>query len=41
MSNPTAFPMFQTDITKVLADFKVLGVDVEAMVAAQKKTFKP
>ena len=40
MSNPTAFPMFQTDITKMLADFKVPGVDVEAMVAAQKRNIE-
>ena len=40
MSNPTAFPMFQTDITKMLADFKVPGVDVDAMVAAQKKNIE-
>ena len=41
MSKPTAFPMFQTDITKMLADFKVPGVDFEPMIAAQKKTSKP
>ena len=27
MSKPSAFPMFQTDLTKMLADFKISGVD--------------
>ncbi len=40
MSNPTAFPMFQNDITKMLADFKVPGLDVEPMIAAQKKNIE-
>ncbi len=40
MSKPTAFPMFQTDITKLLADFKVPGVDFEPMIAAQKKNIE-
>ncbi len=40
MSKPTAFPMFQTDITKMLADFKIPGVDFEPMIAAQKKNIE-
>ena len=40
MSKPTAFPMFQTDITKMLADFKVPGVDFEPMIAAQRKNIE-
>ena len=40
MSKPTAFPMFQTDITKLLADFKVPGVDFEPMIAAQRKNIE-
>ena len=40
MSNPTAFPMFQTDITKMLADFKLPGVDFEPMIAAQRKNIE-
>ena len=40
MSNPIAFPMFQADITKMLADFKVPGVDVDVIVAAQKKNIE-
>ena len=40
MSKPTAFPMFQTEITKMLADFKIPGVDFEPMIAAQKKNIE-
>ena len=40
MSKTTAFPMFQTDITKMLADFKVPGVDFEPMLAAQRKNIE-
>ena len=40
MSNPTALPMFQSDITKFLADFKVPGVDFEPMIAAQRKNIE-
>ncbi|MEI6986961.1 MAG: TIGR01841 family phasin [Rhodospirillaceae bacterium] len=40
MTNPSAFPMFQTDITKMLADFKVPGVNLEPMVAAQRKNIE-
>ena len=40
MSKPSAFPMFQNDITKMLADFKVPGVDVESMVASQRKNIE-
>ena len=32
--------MFQTDITKMLADFKVPGVDFEPMNAAQRKNIE-
>ncbi len=40
MSKPASFPMFQTDITKMLADFKVPGVDFEPMIAAQRKNIE-
>ena len=40
MSNPTAFPKFETDITKLLADFKIPGVDIESMIAAQRKNIE-
>ena len=40
MSKPAAFPMFQNDITKMLADFKVPGVDFEPMIASQRKNFE-
>ena len=40
MNKPAAFPMFQNDITKMLADFKVPGVDFEPMIAAQRKNIE-
>ncbi len=40
MSKPTAFPMFQTDITKILANFKLPGVEFGPMVAAQRKNIE-
>ena len=40
MSKPSAFPMFQNDITKMLADFKLPGVDVESVVASQRKNIE-
>ena len=40
MSKPSAFPMFQTDLTKMLADFKISGVDFEPMIAAQQKNIE-
>ncbi len=40
MTKPAAFPMFQNDITKMLADFKVPGVDLESMVASQRKNIE-
>ncbi len=33
-------PMFDMDLTKVMADFKLPNVDVEAMVAAQRKNIE-
>ncbi|MEI7608225.1 MAG: TIGR01841 family phasin [Rhodospirillaceae bacterium] len=40
MSKPTAFPMLQYDISNMLADFKVPGVDFEPMIAAQRKNIE-
>jgi phasin family protein len=40
MSNFDTFPVFQNDITKLLTDFKIPGVDVDALVAAQKKNIE-
>ena len=40
MSKHNVFPMFQTDITKILADFKIPGVDFEPMIAAQRKNIE-
>ena len=40
MSKPAALPMFQTDITKMLAAFNIPGVDFEPMIAAQRKNLE-
>ena len=40
MSKPTAFPMLQTDISKMLTEFKLPGVDLEPMITAQRKNIE-
>ena len=40
MSNPNAFPFSPTDITKLLTDFKIPGVDFEPMISAQRKNIE-
>ena len=40
MSKLTAFPISSTDITKLLADFKIPGVDVVPVIAAQRKNIE-
>ncbi len=40
MANPTSFPFFETDVTKLLTSFKVPGVDTDALLAAQRKNIE-
>jgi phasin family protein len=40
MAKPTAYPFFELDISKVLAEFKLPGVDVDAILASQRKNIE-
>jgi phasin family protein len=40
MAKPTAYPFFEMDISKVLAEFKLPGVDVDAILASQRKNIE-
>ncbi len=40
MAKPTAYPFFEMDISKVLSEFKLPGVDVDAILASQRKNIE-
>jgi phasin family protein len=40
MPTPSTFPFLDTDFTKIFADFKVPGFDVETIVAAQRRNIE-
>jgi len=40
MAKPTAYPFFEMDISKVLAEFKLPCVDVDAILASQRKNIE-
>ncbi len=40
MTKSTVYPFFETDLTKLFADFKVPGVDVNAIIASQRKNIE-
>jgi phasin family protein len=40
MAKPTDNPFLNTDFTKLLGDFKVPGVDVEAILSSQRKNIE-
>ena len=40
MAKPTDNPFLNTDVTKLLGDFKVPGVDVEAILSSQRKNIE-
>ena len=40
MAKPTAYPFFEMDVSKVLAEFKLPGVDVDAILASQRKNIE-
>lgn len=40
MAKNSAFPFMDMDLTKMMADFKVPGVDVEALLASQRKNIE-
>ncbi len=40
MANPTGNPFFDVDVTKFLGDLKVPGIDVEALLASQRRNIE-
>ena len=40
MANPISYPFFEMDISKLLSEFKVPGVDTDAIVAAHRKNIE-
>ena len=40
MAKPTAYPFFEMDVSKVLSEFKLPGVDVDAILASQRKNIE-
>ncbi len=40
MAKPTSAPFFEMDINKLLAEYKVPGVDFEALAAAQRRNIE-
>ena len=40
MSKPTAFPFFEMDVSKIIYEFKVPGVDFDAILASQRKNIE-
>ncbi|MBI1208922.1 MAG: phasin family protein [Azospirillum sp.] len=40
MAKPTAYPFFEMDVSKMMAEFKMPGVDVDAIMASQRKNIE-
>ncbi len=40
MAKPIAYPFFEMDVSKMLAEFKMPGVDVDAILASQRKNIE-
>ncbi len=40
MAKPTAYPFFEIDVSKILSEFKLPGVDVDAILASQRKNIE-
>ncbi|CAK0740598.1 Phasin [uncultured Gammaproteobacteria bacterium] len=40
MANPNPFQFFETDVTKLLSNIKIPGVDIEVIVSAQRKNIE-
>ncbi len=40
MSKPTAFPFLEMDVSKIISEFKVPGVDFDAIMASQRKNIE-
>jgi phasin family protein len=40
MATPTTYPFFDTDFTKIFAEFKVPGFDIESILATQRRNIE-
>ncbi|CAK0753565.1 Phasin family protein [uncultured Gammaproteobacteria bacterium] len=40
MAKPTAFPFFEMDVSKMMSEFKIPGVDVDAIMASQRRNIE-
>jgi len=40
MATPSTYPFFETDFTKVFAEFKVPGFDIESILASQRRNIE-
>ncbi len=40
MSKPSAYPFFEMDVSKMMSEFKLPGVDVDAIMASQRKNIE-
>jgi phasin family protein len=40
MTKPTAYPFFEMDVSKMMNEFKLPGVDVDAIMASQRKNIE-
>jgi phasin family protein len=40
MANPTSFPFFENDFTKMFSEFKIPGLDMQSLVATQRRNIE-
>jgi phasin family protein len=40
MANPTGYPFFETDFTKIFSEFRVPGFDIEGLLATQRRNIE-
>jgi phasin family protein len=40
MANPTSFPFFENDFTKMFSEFKIPGFDMQSLVATQRRNIE-
>ena len=40
MAKPAAYPFFEMDVSKMMSEFKVPGVDIDAIMASQRKNIE-
>lgn len=40
MAKPTAYPFFELDVSKLVSEFKIPGVDIDALAASQRRNIE-